>query len=160
MQRLERSDSWPDTLDKDVQRWISQRDSVFLGSASEAGQPYIQHRGGAPGFIELRDNRTLVIPDYPGNRHYISLGNFSENPKAFIFMLDYETGTRIKFWGEIMVENMLADNRQLVFTVNTWDINCKQYLPCLWSEKTIRKAQRKLLERIDALEAELAALKQ
>lgn len=58
------------------------------------------------------------------------------------------------------VENLLEDNRQLVLTVSTWDVNCKQYLPSLCSEETLRKTQQQLLERINTLEAELAALKQ
>jgi len=159
MQRLERSDTWPESFSDDILRWIGERDSIFLGSASAAGQPYIQHRGGKPGFIKVRDNQTLLIPDYRGNRHYISLGNFAENAQAFIFMIDYETQTRIKFWGEITVENLLDNHRQLVFKIKTWDVNCKQYLPSLWAEKTVRKAQQKLLDRITALEAEVATLK-
>lgn len=159
MERLERSDTWPDVLTEDIGRWIAARDSVFLGSSSSSGQPYIQHRGGEAGFITLRDNKTLVLPDYRGNRQYISLGNFAENPQAFLFMLDYETQTRVKFWGRVAVENLLNDKRSLVFTVKTWDVNCKQYLPSLWSETSVRKANKQLLERVDALEAELAELR-
>ena len=159
MERLEKSDRWPERLTDDIKRWIRARDSVFLGSASTAGQPYIQHRGGEAGFIEIPDDRTLVIPDYPGNRHYISLGNFSENPKAFLFMIDYETRTRIKFWGEVRVENLEGADRALRFEVRTWDVNCRQYLPALWSTKAVQDANRKLLLKIEALEKEVATLR-
>lgn len=160
MERLERSDTWPTRLTDDMKRFIAARDSLFLGSASAAAQPYIQHRGGEPGFVTVRDDRTLIIPDYRGNRHYISLGNFSENNRAFIFMIDYETRTRIKMWGRVSVESLeSADDRKLVFHIETWDINCRQYLPKLWSEKTVQKATHKLVKRIEQLEKEIAELK-
>jgi len=159
MERLERSDTWPTRLSDDMTRFIAARDSLFLGSASADGQPYIQHRGGNPGFVTVRDNNTLIIPDYRGNRHYISLGNYSENNRAFIFMIDYESQTRIKMWGRISVESLeSADDRKLVFHIDTWDINCRQYLPKLWSEKTVQKATHKLVKRIEQLEKELAEL--
>lgn len=159
MERLERSDTWPDKFNSDIKRWIKARDSVFLGSASADGQPYIQHRGGEPGFIQIPDDKTLLIPDYRGNRQYISLGNFSENPKAFLFMIDYETSTRIKFWGNVHVEGLSGDERYLRFSLTTWDVNCAQYLPTLWSQKSVEAANRKLLMKIEALEREVLELK-
>jgi len=159
MERLERSDTWPDKLSSDIKRWIKARDSVFLGSASAEGQPYIQHRGGDAGFIQIPDDKTLLIPDYPGNRQYVSIGNFSENPNGFLFMVDYETRTRIKFWGTVAVQNLSGKERCLTFTVATWDVNCQQHLPALWSQKTVASANDKLLAKIAALEKELLELK-
>lgn len=158
MQRLERSDSWPCALTDDMARWVKQRESVFIVSASLSGQPYAQHRGGPPGFIQVCGN-ALVIPDYSGNRQYITLGNFLENPQAFLFMWDYEAQTRVKFWGDVCVLDMQSDHRRLRFQVKTWDINCKQHLPVLYAKGTVSKATRKLQARIDALETELAILK-
>ena len=122
-------------------------------------QPYIQHRGGEAGFIQIFDDKTLLIPDYRGNRQYISMGNFSENPKAFLFMVDYETSTRIKFWGSMGVQNLVGDGRCLQFEVTMWDVNCRQYLPTLWSQKAVEAANRKLLMKIEALEREVGELK-
>ncbi|MFK7892950.1 MAG: pyridoxamine 5'-phosphate oxidase family protein [Granulosicoccus sp.] len=158
MERLERSDSWPSILTDDMARWVKQRESVFIVSASLSGQPYAQHRGGPPGFIHVSDN-ALLIPDYSGNRHYITLGNFLENPQAFLFMWDYEAQTRVKFWGDVCVLDMESDHRQLRFEVKTWDINCKQHLPVLYAKETVSKATRKLQARIESLETELTNLK-
>ena len=64
--------------------FIAARDSFYIATVSETGWPYVQHRGGPPGFIKLIDDRTLAIPDYRGNRQYISVGNLSANDRAAI----------------------------------------------------------------------------
>src|SRR6266481_5661033 len=69
---------------------------VFLGTASAGGQPYIQHRGGPPGFLKVLDDKTLAFADFAGNRQYITLGNLTENPKAFVFLIDYRNRQRVK----------------------------------------------------------------
>jgi hypothetical protein len=75
-------------------------------------------------------------------------------------MIDYETQTRIKMWGRVSVESLeLADESKLVFHIDTWDVNWRQYLPKLWSEKTVQNATRKLVRRIEQLEKEIAELK-
>jgi hypothetical protein len=45
------------------------------------------------------DDKTLGFADFAGNRLYITLGNLTENPKAFIFLIDYRNRQRIKIWG-------------------------------------------------------------
>ncbi len=78
-------------------------DSFFLATASADGQPYIQHRGGPKGFIKVLDKNTLAFADYSGNRQFITQGNLSENPKAYIFLMDYAHRRRVKIWGEARV---------------------------------------------------------
>jgi predicted pyridoxine 5'-phosphate oxidase superfamily flavin-nucleotide-binding protein len=78
----------------------------YLGTANAEGQPYIQYRGGSPGFLKVVNDKTLGFADFGGNRQYITLGNISENPKAFIFLMDYAHSRRIKLWGSLrVVEN-------------------------------------------------------
>lgn len=72
------------------------RISVFLGTASKDGQPYIQHRGGPPGFLKVLDESTIGFADFTGNRQYISQGNLSDNPKAILFLIDYGARQRVK----------------------------------------------------------------
>ena len=68
-------------------QFIATRTSLYLASASADGQPYVQHRGGPAGFLRVLDETTLAFADFRGNKQYISTGNFSENPKAFIFLM-------------------------------------------------------------------------
>src|SRR5580698_7397056 len=100
---MEERGSWETRITPDIVEFIARQASVFLGTASAAGQPYIQHRGGPPGFIRMLDDKTLAFADFSGNRQYITLGNLSENPKAFIFLIDYAHRQRIKIWGEARV---------------------------------------------------------
>ena len=127
----------------DLAEFIGTIDSFFLGSASADGQPYIQHRGGPPGFLRVLGPRTLGFADYAGNRQYISAGNLTENPKAFIFLIDYFEQRRIKLWGtariveddvelvtRLMPENYAAQpERAIVFDILAWDENCPQHIP-------------------------------
>ena len=87
----------------DLAAFLAQVDSAVLSTTNAAGQPYAQHRGGPKGFIKVIDDRTLAFADYRGNRQYITLGNLAENPRAFLLLIDYATGRRIKLWGHARV---------------------------------------------------------
>lgn len=174
MARLEARNRWGGAIDADLAAFIESRNSVYLGTASAAGRPYIQHRGGLPGFLKVLDGRTLAFADYPGNRQYISAGNLSENPAAFLFLMDYAQRRRLKIWGraEVVDEDPVllarlhdpdlpvAPERLIRFHVEAWDLNCPQYIPAKYDEADVAAALRKLQARILELEAELAALRQ
>ena len=98
--RLEEKGSWPDRMTPDLERFVAAQRSVFLAIASADGQPYIQHRGGPPGFLKVLDDKTIGFADYAGNRQYITIGNLSENPRAQLFLIDYAQRQRVKIWGE------------------------------------------------------------
>ncbi|MEM7215508.1 MAG: pyridoxamine 5'-phosphate oxidase family protein [Pseudomonadota bacterium] len=146
-------------LDDNLIQFVQSRISFYLGTASSEGIPYIQHRGGEFGFIEIVDNATLRIPDYPGNQQYITLGNLQENPPAFIFMMDYEIKARLKIWGTAEVENLDSENRSLLFHIEAWDMNCSKHLPDYYSMSTVKRTMEKLTTRIAELEAEIYSLK-
>ena len=55
----------------------------YLGTAAADGQPYIQYRGGPPGFLNGIDDRTLGFTDFGSNRQHVTLGNLSESPRGF-----------------------------------------------------------------------------
>jgi predicted pyridoxine 5'-phosphate oxidase superfamily flavin-nucleotide-binding protein len=133
-------------LTADVIAFIRGRDSAYLATASAEGQPYVQHRGGPRGFIEVLDEQTLAFPEYPGNRQYISIGHLSENDRAFLFLMDYANARRLKLWGRAKVVNdreLIAQINSrsekslvelvIVFTVLAWDWNCSQHIPRLVS---------------------------
>jgi predicted pyridoxine 5'-phosphate oxidase superfamily flavin-nucleotide-binding protein len=131
-------------LTEDVIAFIRERDSAYLATASADGQPYVQHRGGPAGFIVVPDERTIVLPEYGGNRQYISIGHLSENDRTFLFLMDYANARRLKLWGRAKVvddRELIAQlsaapaapavERAIVFTVLAWDWNCSQYIPRL-----------------------------
>jgi len=142
-------------------------DSFYLSTSNTSGQPYTQHRGGPNGFLKVIDNRTLAFADFSGNRQYITAGNLSENNKAFIFLMDYPSKTRIKIWGTAKVVEddkelleSLSDStykakleRAIVFTVKAWDVNCRQHIQQRFTEEDIDKITAPLDERILELEA-------
>ena len=169
-ERMEQNGGWRQAITADLQAFIAQRDSFYLGTANTGGQPYIQHRGGKPGFLKVLDAHTLAFADFRGNRQYISAGNLSENAKAFIFLMDYANRRRIKIWGQArMVEDMaisqqLADGdypgqpeQAIVFTVETWDINCPQHITRRYTQAEVEQALAPLQQRIATLEAQLAS---
>ncbi len=171
--RIEQGPGWQDVITSELVDFITARDSFFLGTASKAGQPYIQHRGGPKGFLKVLDDHTLAFADLPGNRQYITLGNLAENKKAFIFLIDYANQSRIKIWGNAeVVENDQALLRQLTassyrsrpergirFLVEAWDVNCRQHIPRLYAEKHMQATLQTLRDRISVLEKENAALR-
>jgi len=93
---MEERGSWETRITPDLAEFIGRQASVFFGTASAAGQPYIQHRGGPPGFLKVLDDKTLGFADFAGNRQYITLGNLTENPQAFLFLIDYHNRQRVK----------------------------------------------------------------
>lgn len=103
--RMEQNGSWESRITDDLAAFIAQQRSVFLATVNADGQPYIQHRGGPPGFLRVLDEHTLGFVDFSGNRQFISSGNLLENPKAHLFLIDYQHRSRVKVWGEArMVE--------------------------------------------------------
>ncbi len=159
----------------DLAAFLAERDSFYLGSASAAGRPYIQHRGGPKGFLKPLGPRQLGFADFAGNRQYITLGNLAENDRVFLFLMDYAGRQRIKLWGRarvvegdsdpaLMTALALPDyrarpERAIVIEVEAWDINCRQHIQPRFDEATVARVVEKLSARIAALEAEVARLK-
>lgn len=158
-------------MSDDLMAFVATRRSFFFGTANGSGEPYIQHRGGRPGVLRAVDSRTLGFPDYAGNGHYMTLGNLSENPRAFLFLIDYPNQQRIKLWGAAeVVEHdpqflgkLMPDRgeappqRGIRFRVDAWDVNCKAHIPKLYSEEFVVEALAGLQARIEQLEAALTA---
>ena len=169
--RMEARGGWQTRLSADIVEFIAAQRSFFMATASREGQPYMQHRGGPPGFLRVLDARTLAFADYAGNRQYITLGNLDENPRAQLFLIDYVDQRRVKIWGEARaVEDdaaLLARlkpagyrarvERAIVFVVSAWDQNCPQHIPRRFEADDVAAALRERDERIARLERELAA---
>jgi uncharacterized protein len=171
--RVEERGGWRTEIDENLAAFLADVNSFYFATASSSGQPYIQHRGGPKGFIKVLDKNTLAFADYSGNRQYISQGNLSENPKAYIFLIDYAHRRRVKIWGEarvvdddpallksLMPQDYRARPEQVIlFRISAWDTNCPQHIPQKFDAGDVAGALAHRDERIAELEAELAALK-
>jgi predicted pyridoxine 5'-phosphate oxidase superfamily flavin-nucleotide-binding protein len=171
--RLEARGGWASTITPELGRFIAARDSFYLATANADGQPYVQHRGGPKGFLKALDERTLVFADYSGNRQYLTVGNLAENPKAFLFLMDYATRTRIKIWGTARVVDddpqLLARlapagaqaraERAILFEIAAWDANCQQHIPRKYDAEAVDALVAELRATIARLEQENAALR-
>jgi predicted pyridoxine 5'-phosphate oxidase superfamily flavin-nucleotide-binding protein len=159
-------------VDEGLASFLRDVDTAYLATASAAGQPYAQHRGGPKGFIRVLGPRLVGWADYAGNRQYVSTGNLAENDKAFLFLMDYAHRRRIKLWGrarisddpELIAGLMPADyhaqaEQAVLFDVEAWDANCPQHIPQKFDAADVATALAQREARIAALEAELADLK-
>ncbi|MCA9023212.1 MAG: pyridoxamine 5'-phosphate oxidase family protein [Planctomycetaceae bacterium] len=164
--RMEQGSGWQTKVTEELKGFLSELDMFYLGTASQFGQPYIQYRGGSPGFLKVLDETTLGFADFAGNRQFITLGNLAENPQAFLFLIDYVHRRRVKIWGTArIVEDdpellaLLHDpayparaERVILISVTAWDINCPQHIHP-------RLPQADVLKLVDQLQAENEQLK-
>jgi uncharacterized protein len=157
----------------DLRQFLAVVDTFFFATASADGRPYVQHRGGPPGFLKPIGTHMLAFADFAGNRQYITLGHLKENDRAHIFIPHFATQQRVKLWGRArVVEGDLAlmerlvdpaykarPERAIVFTLEAWDANCRQHIVPRYSEAEIAPAIDRLAQRIKELEEEVARLK-
>lgn len=172
--RMESRGGWQSTVTTELAGFIAELDMFYFGTANSAGQPYIQYRGGPKGFLKVVDNRTLGFADFGGNRQYISIGNLSENPRSFLFLMDYANQQRIKVWGTAEVIEGDADllerlrdesyegnvERAILFRIEAWDVNCSQHIHRRFPEALIEPVIASLESQIAELQDEIARLKQ
>ena len=163
---------WQQVVDERLSAFIASRESFYLATTNAEGQPYVQHRGGPRGFLKVLDEDTLAFADFIGNKQYITQGNLQDNPKAFIFLMDYTTRQRIKIWGRARVVEddpaLLArvvddgygakPEQVIVFEIDAWDVNCPQHIPLLFSAEDVAQVVAPLEQRIAELEATLKEL--
>lgn len=165
---------WRVEIDAELEAFIGAQRSFFLASASGDGQPYIQHRGGQPGFLRVLDRNTLGFADYRGNRQFITTGNLAENDRVQLFLMDYAHQRRVKIWGRArviendpaLVARLMPDgararaDQAIIISVEAWDVNCPQHIPQRFEAEDVARAIDEREARIRALETELAVLQQ
>jgi uncharacterized protein len=168
--RMERGSGWETGVTPELEAFLSRLDMFYLATANAAGQPYIQYRGGPVGFLKVVDEKTLGFADFGGNRQYISTGNLAENPRAFIFLMDYVDAQRIKLWGRArIVEDdpglleRLGDpaypgvvERAVLFEIEAWDANCPQHIHKRYPVSRVAPALERLQREVRDLRAQLA----
>ncbi len=166
--RLEAKGGFRTGVTEDLAQFLATIETAYLATATADGQPYAQHRGGPKGFIRVIDEHTVGFADYAGNRQYVTTGNLSENPRAFLFLMDYANRRRVKLWGRArvvegdaaLIEKLMpADydarpEQAILFTVDAWDINCPQHIPEMMAMADVVGAVNAYRTEIAALRAE------
>ena len=162
-----------DLLTDDEQAFIAARDSFYLGTISESGWPYIQHRGGPPGFLNVLDPKTLAFADYGGNRQMLSTGNLATNDRVTLFLMDYPRRERLKILGHARVLdarehaelaqrvqpvgfNQAKPERVFVVDVLSFDGNCPKFITPRYTSEEVETVIEPLRRRIAELEQQLA----
>lgn len=152
--------------------FIAARDSFYMASVSETGWPYVQHRGGPPGFLKIIDAKTLAFADFRGNRQYITLGNTSTENRVALILMDYPNRRRLKIYARIEVSEdpELAQavatpgyrglpERVFLLHLEAFDWNCPQHITPRFTEAEVAAAAAPLTSRLVELEAENVALR-
>jgi predicted pyridoxine 5'-phosphate oxidase superfamily flavin-nucleotide-binding protein len=171
---MEQRGSWDTRISSDLVSFIEAQRSIFFATANAEGHPYIQHRGGPPGFLRVLDEKTIGFADFSGNRQYITQGNLVDNPKAHLFLIDYAQQRRVKIWGEArvvegdtqLIARMMPDGykarpeQAILFTVSAWNANCAQHIPQRFEAADVAVALAERDKQIAILEAELKRLRE
>jgi predicted pyridoxine 5'-phosphate oxidase superfamily flavin-nucleotide-binding protein len=164
---------WNDALSAKEIEFIHARDGFYLASVSETGWPYVQFRGGAPGFLRALDERTLAWANFRGNRQYVSVGNVAGDDRVALILMDYANRRRLKVLGHARV-TPLAESDGLAerlavpgypaviesvvrVRVAGFDWNCPQHITPRFTLDEIERATQPLRERVAELEAKLAS---
>ncbi len=155
--------------------FIAQRDHFYLSTVSETGWPYVQFRGGPPGFVKILDETTLGYADFRGNLQYVSIGNVQHDDRAALIMVDYSNRKRLKIFAHIQVID--AENnpdliqqltmpgykakieRAVLLKLEAFDWNCPQHITPRFTEDEIADALRPIQEKLAMLEQENKILK-
>jgi predicted pyridoxine 5'-phosphate oxidase superfamily flavin-nucleotide-binding protein len=155
--------------------FISQRDSLYMATVSESGWPYVQHRGGPPGFLKVLDDETLGFADFRGNRQYISVGNLGASDRVALILMDYPNRRRLKVYAHAEVRDVKGDldlaqrlaspeykaklERAVLLRLEAFDWNCPQHITPRFTEAELAQALEPVRQRIRDLEEEVRALR-
>jgi predicted pyridoxine 5'-phosphate oxidase superfamily flavin-nucleotide-binding protein len=165
-----------DRLTEAEEAFIGERDSFYMASVSQTGWPYVQHRGGPPGFLRVLDDQTLGFADLRGNRQYISVGNLGADDRVALFLMDYPHRRRLKIYAhaelcdlkddpDLAAKLALGDykakvERAMIFKLDAFDWNCPQHITPRFTEAELSHALTPVRQRMEALEAENKSLRE
>ena len=174
-ERMEGSGASQDRLTDFEKEFLAGRDTFYLATTSSTGWPYVQHRGGPKGFLEVIDDRTLAFADYRGNKQYITTGNLLSDDRVAMILVDYPRQARLKILGRaeifegakaemwlarVRVEGYKATiERVFVIHVEAYDWNCPQHITPRYTAEEIQEGMRSVQERIQTLEQQNEDLK-
>ncbi|MBZ4373088.1 pyridoxamine 5'-phosphate oxidase family protein [Corallococcus sp. AS-1-6] len=174
--RMERAGDAPDVLTPDEEEFLARRDSFYMASVGANGWPYIQHRGGPPGFVRVLDPHTLGFADYRGNKQYISAGNVSENDRVALIFVDYPNRARLKVLAHATVITRETDpatmerlevpgegtkaERGFVLRVEGHDWNCPKHITPRFTEAELDELLRPVSTELQTLRSENRSLRE
>jgi predicted pyridoxine 5'-phosphate oxidase superfamily flavin-nucleotide-binding protein len=173
----------PDRLDSRIASLIGGTDSFFIATVTPTGWPYLQHRGGSPGFVHVLDPATIGFAEYSGNQQYVTMGNLDAGDKVALFFIDYPTRTRVKVYGRARIIERRDDPQLLkrlltvghgevradcqcavVVSVEAFDVNCRRNIPVKYDadsvKERVRLARQDLLDENAGLRTRIAELEQ
>ncbi len=167
--RQEMNGGWHVAVTPELAAFVAQIRTLYVITSNVHGYPYAQHRGGEKGFLKVIGPHTLGFADLGGNKQYITEGNLLDNPRAFLFLIDYARQQRVKIWGRArMIEDdpaLLArltpedvdgrPERAFVFDILAWDANCPRHIPPLLDPRDVMEAIQTRDARITELEEAL-----
>lgn len=163
----------PDRLGAQEREFLETADHFFLATIGETGWPYVQHRGGPPGFIKVLGPSRIGYAEFRGNQQFISAGNVQADPRASILIMDYANRARLKLIGRLRLvpledadpslRNRLVSpdypgraERVAIFDVEGFDWNCPQHIVPRFTVQQMEAVMAPLRLRIAELEARLA----
>ena len=149
-------------LGRDEAAFIHAQRSFYMATVSETGWPYVQHRGGSPGFLRVVDAKTLSFEELPGNRQFISVGNLAKDDRVAMILMDYAHRQRLKLLGRLSVqesEGATRTERTMTIHVEAFDWNCPKYIPVRFEADDVQRALDARDARIAELEAQLAEVR-
>ena len=172
-QRFLEGEPWNDALTAKEVDFIHARDGFYLASTSETGWPYVQFRGGAPGFVRALDEKTIAWANFRGNRQYVSAGNLAGNDRVALIFMDYANRRRLKLLGAARVRRAGEDGglaqriavpgykgeieSVVEVRVAGFDWNCPQHITPRFTVPEVELAIARVAEPLRALVAELEA---
>ena len=170
-----RGDRTFDRFTEAEEQFIAARDSFYMATVSETGWPYVQHRGGPPGFLHVIDDRTLAFADYRGNRQYISLGNLTADDRVALILMDYPNRRRLKIYAHVEAKALAADpalaaqlidpgykakpEHAFLLHLTAFDWNCPQHITPRYTQAELEPALAPVHLRLEKLQTENAELR-
>lgn len=169
------ADGVPEPLTLEQAMFIEERDGFYLASVGETGWPYVQYKGGPPGFVHVLDASTIAFADVRGNRQYITTGNVQADDRVALFFMDYPRQARLKLFGHARTVEPADDpalaerlgevrtdgrvERLMVISLEGGNWNCAQHITPRFSEPELEEALAPIRARLAALEQENAVLR-
>ena len=165
-----------ESLGINEETFLSMRDSFYMASVSETGWPYVQHRGGAAGFVRVLAPDLIGFADLRGNKQYISLGNLEHDARTALFFMDYPNQTRLKIFGRVEIHENDSESatlterlrsadpkdipeRAILIHVEGYDWNCPQHITPRYTLEELQPTLRTFQDRLAAVETENAKLR-
>ncbi len=172
--RMQATSLGAEGLGEPESEFLSRADSFYMATVSETGWPYVQHRGGPPGFVKVLSPARIAFADFGGNRQYVSAGNASRNNRVALIVMDYARRRRLKLLGRLRFEDIGSADPGLVahvelpeyrarvervalIDVEAFDWNCPQHITERFTRADVEALLAPLRERVAQLESELAA---